>query len=332
MCGGGRIPAPNPEAEWRARSAFEAEQRRFAQQDQQHAEERRMQNFDRAMQRRNRELDSALGRSLDRFAPDLQRYHGLQADDELAQRFSPFIREQLENTFAMPDPNNPQGTFQTPARTETAFTDALNQFVNREQGAWRQQQGRSLDTLFKPNFEQSLFADSLDDPIIEDILGQQYLDADTRLRAAFDRGQLNQTGADFARRHLDDQRTQARTRLGQIGSDVLTGKRRELTGLRDRAFQERDSLRLGQGLTDYSSMLDNLVQDRRNNLSGAIRGAVGNESLFNVNDLINRAGGFQGATNVNFAQTGANRRLFPNVREESKQDEDREEAAQGGTF
>jgi len=262
-----------------------------------------------AAQQRSTLLDSTYNRLRGSLAGDLQRYHGVQADDELNRRFSPFIREQLESMFTQPGAGATE--YVAPTGIDSRYLDSLGQFVNREQGAWRRQQGQPLDTMFRSGFERDALADTADDDIIERILGDQSVDADRQIQGAFDRGQLNQAGFDFAQENMRNARTAARTRLSGIGSDILSTKRRDLTGLRDRAFQDRDALRYGQTLGDYGSILDNMLRERRGNLEGAVRGAVGNERFFNPNELIQRAGGMQGATNVRFAQGMLPRGLMP---------------------
>lgn len=217
---------------------------------------------------------------------------GLSTDE-----FMPLVETELgrvRSTIPDLDPN-PGGYFSS---------NLVDQVLGGEQTARRGKYGRDVAALFPTNYAQTTFADTADDSVLNDILGTAYGTASDALGRAKARGNLDETGYNYAVGQLGQQKTAGMSKLQRTGGDILSGYRTGLEDIGKKASTAAGSYELG-GTFDpnvYKTEADTYISGKKAGLEGDIRGAVGTgDDLFNIDSLLNRAAGVQGAGN-NLAQ------------------------------
>lgn len=192
---------------------------------------------------------------------------------------------------AIPDLDPNPGNYFTP----TLFDNALTQ----QRGVQRKNLGREFDSFAAPNFELGYFGDNSDDAIIDSIINQQYGDANTYLDRARDRGQLAQTGYDYALRELQNSRPGAVSKANQLGLGVIQKDRDVLSNI---AKEGRDRITNW----DFGDVFDPSSYDQRlksqrdaltGSLEGDLRNAFGDTQFFNPATYVTKGGSFQGQQN-----------------------------------
>lgn len=190
---------------------------------------------------------------------------------------------------------------------------------------------RGINEFAPEGFEQTAFASTADDAIIDAILGEQFQDASDSILRARDRGTLNDQGFDYAMANLDTQRTAAGSRLQDIGGGILEGYRGQLGDIASNARTGAGNFDFGDTFdpSTYRSQLDTRQSELTGRLEGDIRNAIGGEQFFNVNDLIQRGGVGQGAQNTT-GQAGGS--LLTAIQDRKKDEEQQRGLGTAGSF
>lgn len=288
MCGGGGgAPAPvDPRLEANAQIRIEreraelAERQRIAEQQRQAEQEAKdsaafMQNLDAAVQSallRGRGLIEQRGLPFDVYEP------ALQSELQAVRQSVPYL-----------DPS--PGTYFAP--------DLADIVLNRSRDQSRRGFETQLNQFAGPGFAEQLFPNTADDAILQAILQEQYDPALSQLQRAHQRGNLTDIGFETASNQLGGQREAALSRLQDLGGGVLSGYRNQLGDIAAEGFNRAGTFELG-GTFDplsYQGRINTTAADLTSRLPGDIRGALGSDQLFNIEDLITRGGIAQGAQN-----------------------------------
>jgi len=181
------------------------------------------------------------------------------------------------------------------------FKNVGQDVYNTDETQYRNKNERTLSNLFPTNFETGKISDSLDDPILAGILGEQRGSADNIVNNMLKRGVITDAGKSAASADLDRQSFSVQDRLRELGASTLASGRQGLTDVANRGRQAASTLNLGQSFDpySYSSDVDKAFNDFIGNLSGSIRAKVPG-SLFNTSSLAAIAGAGQGAQNTAF--------------------------------
>lgn len=189
---------------------------------------------------------------------------------------------------------------------------------------------RGINEFAPEGFEQTAFASTADDAIIDAILGEQFSEASDAIMRARDRGTLNDAGFRYAMDNLNTQRAGANSRLQGIGGGILEGYRGELSGIVNNARTGASGFDFGDTFDPdtYRTQLETRQGELSGGLEGAIRNAIGGEQFFNTSDLIQKGGIGQGATN-----NGANApALAAALSNRKKQEEEQRGLGTQGSF
>ncbi len=288
MCGGGS-PAPaavDPLAQAQGQILIEQERARI--QASQRALELEREAGQAETDRTNfdRNLDQAFQGALTQGSSVIQE-RGLNLED-----FLPGLTTSLEATrrsvpFLDPNP----GSFFGP--------DIADVVLNRAQDTQRRGFRNELNEFAAPGFAQTLFPGTADDSVLQSILNEQFQPASDSILRAFQRGNLTDQGFQTANTQLQSQRDVGNARLQDIGGGVLGDFRSELRGIAETGFNRANTFELGGNFDPSSTqgLIDARFADQSSNLGGSIRGALGGEQLFNIEDLISRGGISQGQQN-----------------------------------
>jgi hypothetical protein len=163
----------------------------------------------------------------------------------------------------------------------------------------RSQATSSLNSLFTPNYANSLIPDTTDDPYIDTILNEQFDPLSSQLQNAQKRGTLTDVGYNAALSTLAQKRSAARDTVSSLGSGLITTDR---GGINDLISGAR-STASGIGLNDtfdpstYGTQAQSKANDYLTNFGGALRNAVGGTKFADLTELINAGGAVQGANN-----------------------------------
>jgi len=289
MCGGGGSPPPaarDPLEE--ARAQILIEQERASIQAQQRAAELEREAVQAETDRTSfdRNLDQAFEGALTSGSANIEE-RGLVLEDFLPQLTTALESTRRSVPFLDPNP----GSF---------FGDDIADIVlNRAQDTQRRGFRNDLNEFAAPGFAQTLFPGTADDAILQSILNEQFEPASDSILRAFQRGNLTDQGFRTASDQLGSQRDVGLARLQDIGGGVLGGFRGELRDIAETGFNRANTFELGETFDPSSTqgLIDTRFADQSTNLGGAIRGALGSEQLFNIEDLITRGGISQGAQN-----------------------------------
>ncbi len=201
------------------------------------------------------------------------------------------IRGTIPNLDAAP------GTFFTPG----AFNLALDTARNAERAGFQTQ----INTIAPEGFARGRLGESMDDDIINAILGEQRGEASNTIQGARARGLLTDAGFNDAQRRLETSAPGALSSLSEVGSGILSQGR---TGLRDVVGEGRTNAGLFElgGTFNPESVRTNLDERQAEfttGLEGRIRSAAPT-GLFNVDDILSRSQAGQGVINTAGASLG----------------------------
>lgn len=186
---------------------------------------------------------------------------------------------------------NPYASLSTTTWLDNALSNATNRF--------RTDTTKSINNNYGDGFENNVFADTMDDPFLADILDQQQEDAQLQIDAAAKRGQLSDVGLARANKGLGQSRAAGNAQLQSIGSGVLGNYRKDISGLRSNELTKIGSLGLGDNYdpSGFDSLLKSRIADYSGRLQGDILGATKGQTFFDPATLIAGAGALQGFYN-----------------------------------
>lgn len=284
---GGSAPSPpSPMEEARAQILVEQEKMRMQEQLRQRLAQEALEKEQRDTAAFNENLASAK-QGASNYARTKITGRGLNADDYMSQ-----VMAEIENIArGVPIRDvNPAGYFGDDIADIVLNTARDNQRRTFKQG---------LDQTFAPGYDTNAWGDTSDDAILDSILGSQYSEALDTLTRQRDRGLLSGTGFDSALAKLNEQKTAGMSRLQDLGGGVLNRYRESLRGIGNEAYGRAGAYELGDTFDtgQYTGRFNDTLGEQRGRLEGDIRGALGGEQLFNIDDLITRAGIGQGLTN-----------------------------------
>jgi len=179
------------------------------------------------------------------------------------------------------------------------YDDLWNKSMNEATTAQSTKLDNAYRGIVKPGWENSYFADTADDSILDSILGEQYSGAFDTIDAARARGQLSQGAFDNTLRGLDAKKAGARSQLEDTGLGVLGGYRGQLDDVSKQYSDQIGSYKLGQNismddmLAAFGSKRDTLT----GRLGGDIRNAVGDTNYFNTDTLMAKGNSAAGVSN-----------------------------------
>jgi hypothetical protein len=234
----------------------------------------------------NQQLTSARQNSFNAARKSFEG-RGLNFDD-----YDEIVNAELDNIAkAVPDLGNPDQFF---------GNSVGDQIISSKENAARSQYGQQVGSKFGTGFEQKTFADTADDAIIDQLFNEQYTPATDYIARAKQRGTLSDSGYQYALNNLNNMGTAARSKLQTVGGDVLNKYRTEIGGIGSSARNAANNYRLGEtfDFDSYLNQFNNKVSEFNNRMGGDIRAALGNEQLFDLDQLIARAGSFQGPQNT----------------------------------
>lgn len=213
---------------------------------------------------------------------------GLDPNQYMASYIQPALNRQMAGIQDL-DPN-PMGAFPTDLGQtilNSATSDARSKALNQ------------LNQTFTPTYAQTALPTTLEDPIIKQILGEQFDPLSQQLINAQKRGTLTDAGYKAALDTLNQKRTGAQSTIQSLGANILSGERSNLNDLISGARSDINNMNLGQTIdpSTYFGSAQSQIGTDVSGLGGAIRNAVGGTQFADITDLLNAGGAAQGGTN-----------------------------------
>lgn len=148
-------------------------------------------------------------------------------------------------------------------------------------------------------FTDERIPDTLDDQAIERIFSERYNPAEDFVERARDRRQLNDQGFNRAMEGLRSASDTARSRLGELGRNLLTDYRTEAKSMADMLREQAGSYKLGSGFRPDAGIgrVESRIGEFGEQATGDLRRNLGEEKLFNPQELFSQAGSQQGFIN-----------------------------------
>jgi hypothetical protein len=170
-------------------------------------------------------------------------------------------------------------------------------------GRGRQEQSSAINRVkstFNPSYATSKISDSFLDNTINEILNNQYSEAQKAFDRGKARGQFNDVGYSSGIGGLNTAKTGAQAKLNSYEDDILSRYRGKINSVGTRANDAASGLTLGNSfnLDDYLTEADSIAKQFNTNAPGEFINTVGNENLFDLSSLLNKAGASQGAINL----------------------------------
>ncbi len=297
MPGGGGSSAPKPiDPRKEAQAQFWLEQQRaiLTEETRAAAEQRAGIQREEDLGIFNTRLDQGFNSALQTGTNFFER-EGLDLD-----RFLPLLTERLNTTRqGVPElSTNPSSFFDALLTSKGIVGDELT----RDRRGFNQ----SIDQFAGDNFANTLIPGTFDDSVISQILSEQFGDASAGITRARDRGSLSDFGFTSALANLEKQNTAAGSRLQDLGGGILETNRNALRDIGGQARSRADAFQFGDSFdpSSFENRINTTFGEQQGRLEGDIRGALGGEGLFNIGDILARAGSAQGSQN-NVAQSPA---------------------------
>ncbi len=205
-----------------------------------------------------------------------------------------------------------------------SFVDAVTSSIRDKS---RNQATRWFDTNIAPNYEETLFSSTMDDPYVDSILGRQKQEALDTVTRARSRGQLDELGFTGAVNRIGELEKSGRSTAQSLSDAVLANKRSDLRKLIDQGKSAAGSLELGQTFNpqDWSGRIQSKAKELGSSIEGDVYGALSGQQFFDIGDVITKGGQAQGVSNPTPAFLDAQA-----SREQLRQKQ--RGAGQGGTF
>jgi len=181
------------------------------------------------------------------------------------------------------------------AYADTLGSDIINQLTSGN----RTKATGSYDTMFNPNYTNTLVPDTGIDTFTNTILDEQFNPLQTQLKNAFDRNTLDQRGYDAALASLGQKRTAAQGTVRDLGRTIINEDRGYINDIVGKGRTDISNLSLNQ--TFDPNVYDKQARDRAASeaasFGGELRGKVGGSKFADLTELLNAGGIAQGATN-----------------------------------
>jgi len=275
MSGGGRVEDKSDEV-----ARIQAEEARLAREAEARREQQRRDDFIRS-------LEGAYGSSVN----DAMRFFESQGLDP----------SQYSDVISSAALSKKQAVPMLDSNPAAYFANLGQEIFNQQQTGARSTALRQLQQLLPQGFERERISDSVDDSLIESILGERRTDATQYAENLASRGVITGSALAAAMREIEDQAARARTNLSQIGQSVLERGRSGLRDIFGEAQTRANNLNLGEQFNPdtYRERADSSVQNFFSSLGDSIRGAAPSD-LFDTSRILNFAGRSQGAQNTAF--------------------------------
>jgi hypothetical protein len=169
--------------------------------------------------------------------------------------------------------------------------DLWSQATSSTRGLQRSKLRRDYDELFPSGFDAKALPDEMDDPILNNILGEQTTEAQSSIDRARARGQLNDEAYNTAMKLFGKSQSGARSQLQDLGMGVLQKYRdslnTEASNFRNRVenWDFGDTVDTVAERANYNSMLNR----DRGKLRTDIEAAVGDRDFYNLDALLGKA-------------------------------------------
>lgn len=211
---------------------------------------------------------------------------GVDPNAYMSQYITPALQRQYKGIQDL-DPN-PMASF--PAGGSQAI-------VNQAIADKRQQATNQLNQIFNPSYATTQLSDTMVDPIVSQILGEQFDPLGQQLINAQKRGTLTDAGYKAALDALTQKRSAAESTVRSAAQGVLGQERSGLSDLISGARSDVSNLGLADAFdpSSYTGRASSLVGQDVSGFGGAVRNAVGNAQFADIQDLINAGGAVQGA-------------------------------------
>jgi hypothetical protein len=187
---------------------------------------------------------------------------------------------------------------------ESLFDEALSGARNKQRTTY----SRDLMNDISDNYLDDTFANTIDDPILDAILGEQFGEANSYLTSARDRGQLNNIGFERALSNLEKEKQKARGELETLGRGVLTTNRNSVASKRDAVGSRINNFDFGDtiDLNSEKNRIRSTATDLIGSLDTDIRRSIGDRDFFDPNSLVAKSAAFTGTSNYNQNSGGTN--------------------------
>ncbi len=188
-------------------------------------------------------------------------------------------------------------------------SDVFDAGINNYQNLQRTQAGTKVQQAFAPGFENNYIPDNSYSSTIDDILNEQFNNAQKQVDYNRQRGTINDQGYAAAEGKLNAARSAGQGQLTDIGDAILGKGRTQLDQDRSDAGNAASTYALGS--PDFS--VDPFVTKARADadkfnagIGGAVRNAVGNTNFFDIPTILTQAGIAQGPQNLTTNQPEVN--------------------------
>lgn len=293
MCGDSD-PPPGPSPMQTARANVWEQQQRAAMDEQARAAQQARDEAERTRKTGefNTNLDSAYNRGLG-YAQERVGQLGLNYDDYK----DPIISEYQRQRGSVPQLDSNPGAY--------FGDDLVSRVLGRVRDTKRTQYGQQVNQFAGDGFADKAIGNEFDDSYLNSIYDEQYGDASSQLQRAFARGNLSPIGMSLAQKQLDSQGAAGKSRLQDLGGGVLSRYRTELGDLGSKARTSAGNFELGSTFNpdDYKQQIEGKKGEFGQRIQGDIRDATRGEQIFNVDDIIGKAGVSQGLYNPASAQS-----------------------------
>lgn len=180
------------------------------------------------------------------------------------------------------------------------FTDSfIGNVLSQEEADRRARFSRDVRSTFDPNAADAAFADTMDDPFIDAIMGRQRGEAMTALDIAKKRGSLSETGYAGALTRLGEMERSGRSTAQKLGGSVLSNYRNRIRNIGSEASQAAGSYQLGDtfSVDPFKTKYNTELSSAKGSLEGDIISALEGQNFFDVGDILTSGGNIQGPVN-----------------------------------
>jgi len=208
-----------------------------------------------------------------------------------------------ESTYIQPNIQRYTNTIQDlDTNPQGAFPTSLGQdIVNQALTAGRTAASNKMSAAFSPTYTTTALPDTSIDPLVSQIVSDQFDPLSAQLENAHMRGTLTDTGYAAATSMLNQKKQAATDSVRSMGMGVLGTERSNLGDYITGAKNAAANLSLGDTAnfsTDpYTTQASTMVGSDLSGLAGAIRNQVGSTQFADLPTLLTAGGVVQGASN-----------------------------------